>query len=375
VTLIRSYVVGSGITLSSTLPEVDRFIAAFWSHPQNHIDQRLAPLCDELTRTGEAFPVLFTIPATGMSFVRFVPACQIREIQTDPQDYETELSYTQLTAAGRPVTWTGPGSPAAFTPSETGALPPLLLHFAVNRPIGATRGESDLTPILPWARRYSEWLKDRVRLNRQRTRFGLLDLEIADDTMVQQKKQQLAAHNPIEAGIYVHGPGETTTLHDLNINANAAEKDGQILRLAIATGANAALHYLGEGEAVNYATAKEMGEPTSRFFSERQEQISAFLITLAATAWRRREAVLHTDPIPDPLITAHAAEVARADNESLAKAAKSAVEALATMRDYGWTDDPTAIQLAFKFAGETLSEDQIQSILNAPPTTQGDPQL
>jgi hypothetical protein len=37
--------------------------------------------------------------------------------------------------------------------------------YAVNRPIGALRGESDLAPILPWMQRYSRWLEDRVRLS------------------------------------------------------------------------------------------------------------------------------------------------------------------------------------------------------------------
>jgi hypothetical protein len=40
-----------------------------------------------------------------------------------------------------------------------------MLHYAVNRPVGAVRGESDLAPILPWLRRYNRWLEDRVRLN------------------------------------------------------------------------------------------------------------------------------------------------------------------------------------------------------------------
>ena len=40
-----------------------------------------------------------------------------------------------------------------------------MLHYAVNRPVGALRGESDLAPILPWLKRYSRWLEDRVRLN------------------------------------------------------------------------------------------------------------------------------------------------------------------------------------------------------------------
>ena len=33
----------------------------------------------------------------------------------------------------------------------------------LNRPVGCLRGESDLAPVLPWLRRYSRWLEDRVR--------------------------------------------------------------------------------------------------------------------------------------------------------------------------------------------------------------------
>lgn len=44
-------------------------------------------------------------------------------------------------------------------------LAPRVLHYAVNRPVGALRGESDLAAVLKWLRRYSGWLEDRVRLN------------------------------------------------------------------------------------------------------------------------------------------------------------------------------------------------------------------
>jgi hypothetical protein len=40
-----------------------------------------------------------------------------------------------------------------------------MLHYAVNRPIGALIGESDLATMLPWLQRYSRMLEDRVRLH------------------------------------------------------------------------------------------------------------------------------------------------------------------------------------------------------------------
>ena len=71
----------------------------------------------------------------------------------------------------------------------------------------------------------------------------MLDVEIADDAVVEQKREQLRRTNPITAGIYVHGPGETVQLHNLRIDAQEARDDGLALRLAVATGSGAALKH------------------------------------------------------------------------------------------------------------------------------------
>ncbi len=41
----------------------------------------------------------------------------------------------------------------------------VMLHYSVNKPIGALMGESDLTTIIPWLLSYSRMLEDRVRLH------------------------------------------------------------------------------------------------------------------------------------------------------------------------------------------------------------------
>lgn len=363
VTLCTSYVVGNGITVTSKDPDVDAFIRAFWNHRQNHMDTRLKLMSDELTRAGELFPALFTNKADGMSYIRFIPASQILHLETDKEDYEIELRYGQMQRESTELKWwIGPNHPKAYKPRYH-KLTPLMLHFAVNRPIGATRGEGDLGPILPWAKRYTEWLKDRVRLNRQRTRQGVLHIEIADETQVKTKRRQLRTNNPIEHGIYVSGPGEKLAMHALKIEADDAKDDGKALRLALATGANTALHYLGEGEATNYATAKEMGEPVARFYTDRQTLLCSILKDIVTAAYRRRCAILEETPPDDLQLSTSTTEVARADNKTLAEAARAMVQALRDMREAGWIDDTTAIRLAFKFAGETIGEDEIKRIL------------
>ena len=364
VTLTRSYVVGGGIEISSRHRDVDAFARAFWQHPQNRMDRRLGPMCDELTRCGEVFVLLFTNRVDGMSYVRLVPATQIRQVEAGADDYERELRFEQAPLLGVGSRWwLSPLHPDATRRNADGSLPPVMLHFAVNRPVGATRGEGDLGPILPWALRYAKWLEDRVRLNRIRTRQTVLDVQIADDAQVQAKRRELAAQDPLNAGIYVHGPGETMTAHALNIAAGDAQEDGRALRLAVAQGSQTALHYMGEGEGTNYASAKEMGEPTARFYTERQEQLCQFLIDLVQAAYERKVALGLARRPSDYRLSAAVTEVARADNLALAQAARQMVEALATMKVQGWIDDAGAARLAYKFAGETIGEQEIGRIL------------
>ena len=134
VTLTRSYVLGGGITLSSGHRYVQSFTKEFTEHPKNDLYNRLGAICDELTRAGEIFPILFTNRVDGMSYLRFLPASQIHSIQTDPEDYETELAYYESTAGCAPEgkRWLAAGNPDAWNPdTATGSLPPVMLHYIV----------------------------------------------------------------------------------------------------------------------------------------------------------------------------------------------------------------------------------------------------
>ncbi len=99
VSLTTDFVVGDGISLRSKRSHVQGFVTDFWNHPENHMGLRLADMCDELTRTGELFPVLHK-QADRMSFVRFVPAADIVGIEWEPGDYEQELEYKEGGLAG-----------------------------------------------------------------------------------------------------------------------------------------------------------------------------------------------------------------------------------------------------------------------------------
>jgi hypothetical protein len=159
ISITTDYVVGDRITLSSPNKRFDQFCREFWRHPKNRMDLRLEPMCDELSRSGDLFVLLFRNPGDGMSYVRFVTKDRIRVIQTAENDWETELAYYEQLEDGSQREWVSPQHPQA---TEREAV---MLHYAVNRPLGALLGESDLTSMLTWLHNYSEMLDDRVNLH------------------------------------------------------------------------------------------------------------------------------------------------------------------------------------------------------------------
>lgn len=370
--LITSYTVGHGITLHTPYRPLQDFIDEFWQH--NRMEQRVGEWSDELARSGELFPVLFTNPVSGMSTVRTVPACLIEAVDYDPDDYETELRYKEVQPVGAPEKWwLSPQHPDA---GEVTAIA-VMLHFAVNRPIGAVRGESDLAPILPWLRRYNRWLEDRVRLNAA-VRSFLWIVHAPSRLRVELQERYRAAPDPGSV-IIAEQDVETWEAVTPTLHAADAEKDGRALRwMIVAGGPGTALLDIGEGEDSNLATGKAMAEQRRRFLRRRQAYLVYVLTQLTLEAWRRYAAIREGDAgqksasaeRPDSVTAAdiHAItpDISPEDNRDLAAAAhelSAGLAQLAELTGSGPALRQVAVRMFAKFAGETLTEQEIEAIL------------
>lgn len=161
--LVTAYVVGDGIRVRAARRQVDAWLRELWDGRERSIMLEQGAWCDELTRSGELFLALFA-GIDGRVVIRAIPASRIERIAWRPGDYRAELAYHEVPD--------GPGetgrvwySPLAGAVAGEQSARPIMLHYAVNRPVGCVRGESDLRSILVWLRRYSRWVEDRVTLN------------------------------------------------------------------------------------------------------------------------------------------------------------------------------------------------------------------
>lgn len=374
--LITSYVVGDGIELRSSYGPFSKWLPRFLMHPENNVQMRQGDWCDELTRSGELFLILFPT-VDGLHYVRALPASQIEYITWQPGDYEAELSYHQVpdSPGEDGQVWWSPRAPQASVRGADGGLPPVMLHFAVNRPVGATRGESDLAPILPWLRRYSGWLQDRVRLNAA-VRAFLWIVKVPSHLIKEKEKQY---RTPPEPGsvLFVDRESESWEAVTPDLKATDAKEDGRAIRsMIVAGGPGTGLVDIGEAETSNMATAKEMSEQRRRFLRRRQAYFGYVLMSLAVTAWNRAQSqgLVRGKPVSLADVVVDAPDVSVADNESLATAAAEITRSLAELKGMVGPSDALqrlTLRLFLKFAGETVEDADFDEIVAAEATDLG----
>ena len=358
--LTSQYVVGGGISFSSSHEPTSAFLHAFWEHPLNQLPLRLYEWCDELTRSGNLF-LLVSTDAAGMSYLRAVPTAQIRTIRSRPQDPDQEVAYEM-----QPGGWEGTDAPSwqAYDPRQDaplggGGFSPVMLHFAVNRPAGAQWGESDLAPLLRWLSRYSAWLEDRARLNHFRNAFlYVVRARFTSDAERRARQSALNSSPPSPGSILVTDENEHwDTLHP-RLESDEAGQDGLALKKMIAAGAGIPMHFLAEPEGATRTTAEAAGGPTYRYFEQRQRTFLWMINQVLQTIVNRRALVDPRVSRQAP-IELHGADISARDNIALAMAAANLAPALYSLRDRALIDDAELLRLFYRFCGETVDAEEM----------------
>jgi hypothetical protein len=358
--LTSQYVVGGGISFSCPHEPTAAFLRDLWEHPLNRLAMRVYEWCDELTRSGNLFLLLST-DSTGMSYLRAMPASQVRAIHSRANDPDQETSYEmqpERLNSAEVVRWQA-YDPRLDAPRETGGFNTVMLHYAVNRPAGAQWGESDLAPILRWLSRYSAWLEDRARLNHFRNAFlYIVRARFASDAERRARQSALNAAPPSPGSILVTDENENwDTLHP-RLEADGAGQDGLALKKMLASGAGIPMHFLAEPEGATRTTAEAAGGPTYRYFEQRQRFFLWMLGDVLAAAVNRRSMVDH-HVSKRANIRLHGADISARDNISLAMAAGNISPTLYALRDRGLIDDAELLRLVYRFCGESVNVEEM----------------
>jgi hypothetical protein len=364
ISITSDYVIGERFHISSSNRSLNKFIQDFWSHPKNLMDMRLEAMCDELSRSGDLFVLLFRNPQDGMSYIRLVTKDRIQKIETAENDWETELVYYETQEMGDPRPWVSPNHPQA---AEADAV---MLHYAINRPAGALLGESDLTTMIPWLQRYSRMLEDRIRLH-WAVRAFLWVVTVPANKVAE--KAEFYRTPPDAGSIVVKDESEKWEVMTPLLHGADARHDMQGVRAMIDAGSGYPPHWRGDAGDISLATAQAMQGPTERHLLRRQRYFIYILEDILYHAYLRASQIGAARNLPrragyDQLFKIHLPDISRFDNESLAKATRDITQGFFTLTAQLQAMPPAlareAIRLAFKFAGEAVSEDLIDEIMS-----------
>jgi hypothetical protein len=370
VSLTSQYVVGAGMSVSSQHPAAHDFLQAWWGHRLNRMAVRVAEWCDELTRSGNLI-VLVSTDASGMSYVRALPASQVEDILTAGNDVEQPVTIVEKLQWGQAAPRAWPAyDEASDRLAADGTFPTVALHYAINRPVAAVWGESDLAPLLKWLSRYSAWLEDRARLNRFRQSFMYVVRGAFANKADRLARQAELNANPPNPGSILVTDAQTETWSVLHpqLDSFAAGEDGLALKKMISAGSGNPLHFLAEPESATRTTAESAGGPTFRHYEQRQNFFAWLIGDVARVVVNRRAlvdpALRHTagaegneaaiSPLGPfrPRIAVTCADISARDNAALALAASQIAAAFSALRDRQAIDDAELLRMVYRFAGE-----------------------
>jgi len=290
-----------------------------------------------------------------------VPALRVRAIHSRENDIDQETAYEMQPANGEGLEaarW--PAYDAnQDQPRTGGGFETVMLHYAVNRAVGAQWGESDLAPVLRWLSRYAAWLEDRARLNHFRNAFMyIVRARFTSEVERRARQSALNAAPPSPGSILVTDENESwDTLHP-RLESDESGQDGLALKKMLAAGAGIPLHFLAEPESATRTTAEAAGGPTYRHFEQRQR----FFLWLLGDVLR---AVVNRRTLVDHHVSRRAeiqlsgADISARDNMALAMAASNITPALANLRERGLVDDAELLRLFYRFCGESVDLEEM----------------
>ena len=269
-----NFVVGKGLKFKSRdeNPDVQEYIERFWR--ENRMDGKDAAWVKRYLKTGELSirwherddqKRMAAVPK-----VRGIPFWRITRVETDAEDAEKALNYTISKA-------TPGGGSAAAIQGKAEVVPAGEISMWHNGDPEEIRGEPPFLSVMRGVKWYSDWLLNRVVLNRYRTAHVLFkkvkgspnrvsSVSSADPDANSHKGSggKIEKRLPKPGTIVVHNDSIEYEWKAPELGAGDAATDGRAILTNIAAGAQVPEFLLGDSSSSNYSSILVSGNPFVR---------------------------------------------------------------------------------------------------------------
>lgn len=256
------FVTGNGLQISYKATEVQEVVEAFLT--ESNIPRREKEVCQGLVVDGEIF-VRYHLAGNGKSRVSFLAPWNVISIETDPDDFETLVTYTVRSPDGteeKPV------------PADE------IEHVAINRMAYELRGRPDILPSLPWLKAARDWLEDKFRAVRRQASI-LYDVTLKGATPAQVKSKVAQLKQPPSPGsVVVHNDAEVWNLLSAPGPAAGDIEIGRLLKNMAIVGVLMPDFMFSDGANSNLAVATAQAYPPLKRFEYYQDTLEEYWMTI-----------------------------------------------------------------------------------------------
>jgi hypothetical protein len=282
--LPRDMVVGDGFKFTADNEDVAEVLERFWNDGVNQMDLTLDQRVLELGMYGEQCYPVFVSPHMGRVRLGYLDPTAIEGVQADPENAAILLGVqTKQEVTGKPRRYAIILNEDEETVLSTAGRQLRNLFndgacffFSVNRAMNATRGSSDLLPLLDWLDAYENWLFDRVEWASQ---LGAYLWDVTLKGMNEEQIRQWLENNPPpkRGSIRAHNENASWQAVTPDLKATDLEAIKKVFLHHILSVRGWPEHWFTAGGDVNRAVGAEMAEPIVKTLSKRQGYVKYML--------------------------------------------------------------------------------------------------
>jgi len=356
VELPLAYLLAEGVSLQCKDADHQKLLNAWWRDPINNWPLKLDSRVRALGLLGEQCYIANVRDGDGFVRLGYLDPRQIATVVADPDNPEQPIGVvTKRDNRGKQhkyrVVVLGDddelfSANTVRIRSEDFADGECLL-YQLNKFPNGTRGRSDLLGQIDWLDAYDTFLFNELdRIGYLRSFVWDVTMAGADDTAVKKYEKEFVPPGPNST--YVHNDSIKLEAKTPNLQAADTSESARLLRNHVLGGSTTPEHWFGGGGDVNRAAASEMGEPTFKIYTARQnflklalEEMGRYVLWQAARA-RGQKPDWSEDAWQ---VTAVFPELVNRDVTKFAAAMQSVVSAVIQMIDAGLLTEETALKL------------------------------
>jgi len=272
---IKNFVVGEGIYFDAEDARVKEILDAFWYDDVNNWPLRQHDRILELCLYGESIWPVTVNPSNGHVRLGFIDPLDVKEVVPN----EDNCLILEKIVLARPIH--GKTELSIIRRDENpnsdtfGYLSGECFFFAINKVSNATRGASDLLPLIDWIDAYDQFLFTRLERQMNINNFCWdVTLEGADKYEIEQFLKNLPPPTP--GTVRVHNEKVTWNVVAPKLEARDANQESRLIRNHILSGAGFPPYYFADTEGVR-AVAYEQAFPTEKMLITRQKYFKAMI--------------------------------------------------------------------------------------------------